>query len=160
MARQLTADDARQSLNAHVAERGAELHAKYGPAITWSRLPAILADPAFVRYPVQVAFDAAPLEAGEFAWPEPLGPNPADGFRLAVHPLYMTQLDQVPYLVLYQLVAVNYGEFASSDDAETFAAAALGLDREEYYEALCALADMLGPRPEDEASCGAGCGCG
>jgi hypothetical protein len=47
-------------------------------------------------------------------------------------------------LVLYQLVLVNYGEFASPEDAESFGAAAVGLDREEYYERLCALADQLG----------------
>ena len=57
---------------------------------------------------------------------------------------FMTQLENVPQLVLYQLVLVNYGEFASPEDAETFGAAALGLDREEYYERLCELADQLG----------------
>ena len=34
-----------------------------------------------------------------------------------VHPLFMTQLERVPHLVLYQLVLVNYGEFASGEDA-------------------------------------------
>jgi hypothetical protein len=47
-------------------------------------------------------------------------------------------------LVLYQLVAVNYGEFASADEAETFGAAALGLTRDEYYAVLCAMADEIG----------------
>jgi hypothetical protein len=55
----------------------------------------------------------------------------------------MMQLEQVPLLVLYQLVLVNYGAFASSDDAETFGAAALGLARDEYYGTLCRLADEL-----------------
>jgi hypothetical protein len=55
----------------------------------------------------------------------------------------MMQLEQVPLLVLYQLVLVNYGAFASSDDAETFGAAALGLTKEEYYGTLCRLADGL-----------------
>jgi hypothetical protein len=55
----------------------------------------------------------------------------------------MMQLEQVPLLVLYQLVLVNYGEFASPDDAETFGAAALGLAKDDYYHALCALADEL-----------------
>jgi hypothetical protein len=61
-----------------------------------------------------------------------------------VPPFFMTQLDQVPLLVLYQLVLVNYGAFASSDDAETFAAAALGLPKDQYYAALCDLADQIG----------------
>jgi len=63
---------------------------------------------------------------------------------MCVHPLFMLQLERVPRLVLYQLVAVNYGAFASSDDAETFGAAALGLTRDEYYAELCAMADELG----------------
>ena len=56
----------------------------------------------------------------------------------------MTQLECVPGLVLYQLVLVNYGEFASADDAETFGAAALGISRDEYYATLCDMADEVG----------------
>jgi hypothetical protein len=59
----------------------------------------------------------------------------------------MTQLPQVPYLVLYQLVLVNYGEFASADDAETFGAAVLGFSQPEYYHALCELADSCPLEP-------------
>lgn len=50
----------------------------------------------------------------------------------------------MPYLVLYRLVVVNCGEFASADDAETFGACALGLSKGEYYKALCETADRLG----------------
>jgi hypothetical protein len=91
-----------------------------------------------------LVFDSARLNPGEFAFPEPKGDMPEEGFTLYVHPVYMTQLSLVPYLALYQLVTVNYGEFASADDAETFASTALGLPREEYYETLCGLADELG----------------
>jgi len=144
MATQLTADDAKQSLNAHVAARGAEIFEKYGPRIGWKELLRILEDRTCVRYPCQVVFDAAQLGPGEFAHPVPKSDNPEDGFTMHVHPCFMTQLSQVPLLVLYQLVLVNYGEFASPDDAETFGAAALGLAKEEYYETLCELADQLG----------------
>ena len=61
-----------------------------------------------------------------------------------VHPFFLTQLERVPGLVLYQLVLVNYGEFASADDAETFGAAALGISRDEYYAMLCEMADEIG----------------
>ena len=60
-----------------------------------------------------------------------------------VHPWFMPQLEQVPLLVLYQLVLVNYGAFAAPEDAESFGAAALGLAKDEYYQALCRLADEL-----------------
>jgi hypothetical protein len=56
----------------------------------------------------------------------------------------MIQLEYVPHIVLYQLVLVNYGDFASADDAETFGAAALGLAKDEYYQTLCRLADEVG----------------
>ena len=167
MATQLTAADAKQSLNAHVAAKGAEIFEKYGPQIGWPELQLILRDRACVRYPCALVFDNARLNPGEFAHPEPKGEVPEEGFTLFIHPVYMTQLGMVPYLALYQLVAVNYGEFASADDAESFAAHALGLPREEYYRILCELADQLGAgidpgsgHPPGAVGCaGGGCSC-
>ena len=143
MATQLTADDVRESLNSHVAAKGAEIHAKFGQRIGWKELLRILQDRACVRYPCDIIFDSAELGQGEFAHPVAKGQKPEDGFTMYVHPFFMSQLERVSILVLYQLVLVNYGEFASSEDAETFGAAALGLSREEYYRTLCALADGL-----------------
>jgi hypothetical protein len=103
-----------------------------------------LEDRTCVRYPCILVFDAAPLAPGEFAYPVAQGARPEDGFIMYVHPFFMTRLQQVPHLVLYQLVLVNYGEFASPDDAETFAASVLGCPRDEYYRALCEMADQIG----------------
>jgi hypothetical protein len=144
---QLTSDDARQSLTAHVAAKGAEVCQKYGPHIGWTELVRILEDRTCVRYPCEIAFDSAPLEPGEFAHPIPKGQRPEDGYTLHVHPYFMTQLDRVPLLALYQLVLVNYGPFASADDAEAFASSALGLGKEDYYHRLCQLADELAACP-------------
>lgn len=164
MATQLTADDAKQSLSSHVAAKGAELCEKYGPNLGWKELQLLLEDRDFVRYPCEIAFDASPLNAGEFAFPAPKGETPEAGFVIHVHPVYMLDLGRVPYLVLYQLVAVNYGAFASADDAEIFGASALGIPREEYYETLCELADRIGAgefESAQSAECGGGgCGCG
>ncbi len=145
MQNQPTLDQARQTLSAHLAEKGAELFEKYGPRIGWRELLEVLADRSCARYPCEIRFDAEPLLEGECAHPVPRGPRPEEGFTLYVHPHFEPQLDCVPYLALYQLVRVNYGEFASSADAEIFGAAALGLGREEYYQAVCALADALVP---------------
>ncbi len=143
MSRPLTAEGARQSLGAHVAAKGGEIRDKYGPRLGWVQLRQLLEDPACVRYPCEIVFDAAALQPGEFAHPAARGPRPEDGFTMYVHPYFLTQPERVPYLVLYQLVRVNYGEFASADDAETFGASALGLTKDEYYQALCAMADEL-----------------
>ena len=165
MAKQLTADDARQSLAAHVEAKGVEIFCKYGPQIGWSQLPLLLADRAYVRYPCEIVFDAAPLQSGELAVPLQKGGRPEEGFTMWVHPLFMTQLAVVPALVLYQLVALNYGVFASAHEAETFGAAALGITRDEYYDRLCAIADQLDGGLEAApvaaaGGCGGGCHCG
>ena len=140
----LTAGDARETLSAHVAAKGLELREKYGPEIGWDQLQQILLDRACVRYPCKVVFDSSPLLPGEFAHPIPYGSHPEEGFTLYVHPIYLRQREQVSFLVLYQLVLVNYGEFAAPEDAEIFGASDLGLSREEYYARVCQMADELG----------------
>lgn len=149
MSKQLTIDDARQSLNAHLAFKGAEVREKYGPQLGWNELLRLLEDRTCVRYPCEVRFDAGPLLPGEFAHPVAKGQAPEDGFTIYVHPAFSNQLDRVPRLVLYQLVLVNYGAFVSADDAETFGSTALGLSKDEYYAALCELADQLSPCARD-----------
>jgi hypothetical protein len=136
--------DARQSLNAHVIAKGTEIREKYGPVIGWDELLRLMEDRACVRYPCDIVFDAGPLEPGECAHPVAKGDRPEDGFAMYVHPLFLAQLAQVPALVLYQLVSVNYGVFASADDAEVFGASVLGLTKDKYYRMLCELADQLG----------------
>jgi hypothetical protein len=143
MATPPSAPDARQSINASAAAIGTEIYDKYGPRIGWTQLLQILGDRSCVRYPCEIVFEAAPLQTGEFAHPVARGGQPEDGFSIYVHPFFMNQLEQVPLLVLYQLVLVNYGSFACPDDAETFGAAALGLSKDEFYETLCGLADEL-----------------
>jgi hypothetical protein len=143
MSTQLTADDFKESLNAHVAAKGGEIREKYGTDIGWTELLLILNDRSVVRYPCEIIFDAAPLLEEEFAHAMPNSENPSDGFKIYVHPFFSLQLERVPHMVLYQLVRVNYGEFASPDDAEVFGASALGLARDEYYDTLCALADEI-----------------
>jgi hypothetical protein len=123
-------------------------------------LKRILADRECVRYPCEIAFDAGPLQPGECAYPMPLGERPEDGFRICVHPYFLADPDRVPLLALYQIVPVNYGSFASPDDAEAFGAAVLGITRDGYYAALCAMADEIS---EGESAAGetgrVGCGC-
>ncbi len=143
MSKQLTTDDFKESLSSHVAAKGEDIRARYGPQIGWKELRRILDDRSAVRYPCEIIFDAGPLQPGEFAHAAPNSGNPQDGFKIYVHPFFSLQLARVPHLVLYQLVLVNYGPFASAADAETFGAAVLGLSRDEYYATLCELADQI-----------------
>lgn len=45
MSKKLRADDARQSLNAHVVAKDEELQVEYGPHTTWKELARILGGP-------------------------------------------------------------------------------------------------------------------
>ena len=164
MAQKLTLEDAQESLTAHIAAKGAEIHEKYGPRIGWNELHLILENRECTRYPCEIVFSDTALRDGEFAYPVAKTENPEDGFIMQVHPFFSTQPGHVPALVLYQLVLVNYGDFASPTDAEIFGAAVLGIPQEEYYNALCEMADLVSegvatadPMAELEAS---GCGCG
>ncbi|HWX22569.1 MAG TPA: hypothetical protein VN578_21920 [Candidatus Binatia bacterium] len=143
MALHQTIDDARQSLADHGVAKGREIHQKYGPQLAWEDLLRLLKDRAYVRYPCEIVFDAGPLLPGEFAYPLPKGTRPEDGFAMHVHPVFGTQLDRAVWLVLYQLVVVNYGACASADEAESFGAAALGVGKDDYYKALCEMAEQL-----------------
>jgi hypothetical protein len=135
--------DTKLSLNAHAAAKGEEIRAKYGPQVGWNELQQVLKDRASVRYPTEIVFDAEPLLPGELAHPAARGEHPDDGFTMHVHPGLATQLRRAVYAVFYQLAVVNYGGFASADDAETFGASALGLSKDAYYRALCEMADEL-----------------
>jgi hypothetical protein len=143
MAIQLTTEDARQSMEAHAAAKGAEMREKYGPALGWGQLLKILNDRTLVRYPCETLFDATALQEGECAHAQPNGDRPDQGFTIFVHPYFAAQPPQALQLVLYQLVLVNYGPFASADDAEALGAAALGISKDEYYQRLCRLADQI-----------------
>ena len=84
MATQLTAHDAKLSLNGHVFSKGEEICARFGPALGWKELGILLGDRTLVRYPVEIAFDAVPLHAGECAHPVAKGERPEDGFTMFV----------------------------------------------------------------------------
>ena len=156
MGKKLTVEDAKQSLTAHVAQKGAEIRAKYGAAIGWNEMLRILEDRTVCRYPCELLFEAEALQTGEFAFPMPKGDRPEDGFKICVHPHFALERDRVVYLVFYQLVQVNYGEFATGEDAEAFGAAALGLSTAEYYDSLCKMADEIGGFQQET---GPGCDC-
>lgn len=144
--RRLTEQDTRSALRDHAAHRGREARAAYGPAIDCAAMFRMLADRSVVRYPTTIVFDAAPLDPGEFAYPELSTDADDASYRLYVHPCFRDREDALPPLIAYQLVRINYGDVATHEDAEAFGAALLGMNVDEYYERVCALADAI-PSP-------------
>ncbi len=139
---QPTEEDGKIALREHAKMRAMEARHKYGE-IGEEEILNILKDPAIVRFPTILRFDAEPLEPGEFAFPAPLGKRPSEGYCLFVHPFFKDKPEALPYLISYQLVRINYGDVATHEDAEAFGAALLGMETEAYYQQICALADSL-----------------
>jgi hypothetical protein len=132
------------SLTETLLEAAQRIHDKYGPRLGWSELLQLAQDRECVPYPCEIRFDVGPLLPGESAHAVPKGPQPESGFIICLHPVYASQLERAPHLVLYQLALVQTGNRACPEAAETFGAHALGLPRQEYYQALCQLATQLG----------------
>ncbi|MFQ5501302.1 MAG: hypothetical protein ACE5EQ_03255 [Phycisphaerae bacterium] len=138
-------EDGKQALRGHVCDKAAAAYAKYGPSIDWDTFQRMLDDPLVVRYPTTIVFDSQPLEPGEFAFVQPRGGQPAEGFQLFIHPHFRDRSDALPLLIAYHLVRVNYGEIATHEEAELFGATLLGLEVDAYYQSVCRLADELLP---------------
>ena len=143
MERRLTEQDGRLALRDHILARAAAARARHGPVIDDGAIMQVLEDREVVRYPVRIRFDAEPLQPGEFAHAAPLGDHPRQGFCLFIHPAFGHRPETWPLVIAYHIAPVNYGDIASPDDCELFGATLLGLGREEYYQALCALADEV-----------------
>lgn len=116
---------------------------RYGLYIDADVNVGMLSDPRRVRYATALDFDGGRLEPGEFAWAEPFGDHPGDGFHLQVHPCFALRQEIWPLLNAYHIPSINYGEFVTRERAELYGARLLGLDGETYYRALCELADSI-----------------
>jgi len=135
--------EAVEALHDHVRAKAHDARLRRGMLIDYPAILKILDDKSVVRYPVGVRFDAEPLRKGEFACLVPLGEHPGAGFCLYIHPHFQQQPDLLPLLIAYYIPSVNYGDVAGHVEAELFGSTLLGLEREHYYETLCAAADSI-----------------
>jgi len=139
----ITPEGARQAMIAHAAATGTAIHNRLGGAPDYPQLVQLLEDPEAVRFPVQVVFDAGPLHGEELAYPLPVDGDASNGYTMYVHPALAGQPTDTVAAVLYALVVVNYGEAATGAVGEAFGAAALGVERDDYYRTMCRLADAV-----------------
>lgn len=140
---QAIAEQAKHAFHEHLAEKATAARFKYGLYIDTDAMLRMLDDRAIVRYPTSLVFDASPLQAHEFAYPQPLGFHSGDGFALCIHPCFRPQREIWPLLIAYHIPVINYGSIVDADDAELFGATLLGMDVEPYYQALCELTDAM-----------------
>ncbi len=143
MAKKLTEQDGKEALQDHVAQKAIQARVKCGLYVDAEAIIRLLGDREVVRFPVEVAFSKDHLHPGEFAIPQQKGENPRDGFWLFIHPHFENMPDAWPLIIAYHIPTINYGDVATSDDAEHYGAALNGLDVETYYQTLCDIADSI-----------------
>lgn len=157
------AEEALQAFHLHLDERAHRIRERHGPAFDRAALDRMFADETAVRFPTELRFDLTGLEPGEFAHAERRGELLTEGFVLFVHPDLEQDAEATAQAVAYHLPSIDYPGLAGPEEAERFGAQLLGLDREEYYQRLCVLADRLWPLPDSppaSSGCGSGnCGC-
>ncbi|MBL9119107.1 MAG: hypothetical protein JNL80_04240 [Phycisphaerae bacterium] len=139
----ITPGSAQQSLRDHVLRKALDARARHGTPRDRAAVERIVADRDVIRYPLTIGIDADGLDAGEFAWLEPLGALPSDGHRLHVHPLLGPMDELLPLVIAYYIPSVNYGDIVGPEEAEAFGATLCGMAVEDYYATLCAIADRL-----------------
>jgi len=134
----------KQSLREHLLAQAVVAHRKHGP-LTAERLEAFLRDPVCLRHPVRLVFEFGEMAPHQFAQPDLDWRNTAeDGRVLYLRPWLRDHPDLLPSAVAYMVPLINYGDIISDPECLLYGATLLGLMESEYYDRLCALADLCG----------------
>ncbi|MBC8294138.1 MAG: hypothetical protein H8E45_13430 [Proteobacteria bacterium] len=139
----LTLEGGRLALAEHARCKGEQLRAGYGSEMDYATLLRLLEDRDCVHFPASLEFDSSRVGEGLFGSVVSRSGRPGDGYTIYLHEKLRGCDSDVVAAVLYLLVVVNYGDFATARDAEVFGAAALGVEQEQYYELVCELADSI-----------------
>lgn len=121
-----TEREGREALLAHMIERAEDARRRHGPHIGADEILAILADPRCLRHPTTLAFDDEPLEAGEFAYPQPVEEPSGRRWRLCLRPDLEPRREHWARAAAYYIPLINYGPIVTHEDCLAFVAALLG----------------------------------
>ncbi len=137
-----TEEDGKIALRDHVVEKALSARKRHPHLGNETQVTAFLQDEECVRFATELSFDQSALQESEFAWAESKGSGPKDGYRLHVHPKFRSD-PVLSSLIAYHVARINYGDIVTSEEAELYGSALLGLSREDYYQSLCQAADSL-----------------
>ncbi len=132
------------SLREHLLAQAVVVHHKYAP-LTADKLEALLQDAECVRHPTRLVYEFGEMALHQFAQPDVDWRNTdQDGRVLYVRPLLRERADLLPLAVAYMIPLINYGDIISDEHCISYGATLLGMMEEEYYSAICRLADYVG----------------
>lgn len=132
------------SLKQHLIAQASVAHARFNP-LTGSNLDLFLADRKSVRYPVRLAFEIGEMALHQFAQPGQDFRDPTGiGQVIYVRPSLREDPARLALAVSFVIPQVNFGAVATDEHCIAYGATLLGMLEDEYYKALCELADSVG----------------
>jgi hypothetical protein len=132
------------SLRDHIAAQAVVAHHKHAP-LTFAGLDALLADPECLRHPTRLVFEFGEMAGHQFADPGPDLRHPEqDGRVLYLRPLLRDRPELALLAVAYMIPVINYGNIVTDEHCVRYGAALLGMMEEEFYDAVCRMADYAG----------------
>ncbi len=112
---------------------------KYKTPLLGKYLLDFLNDRKCVYHRLKMVYDQDPLNEDEFAYMHQVDKNPSKGFMLYMHPVYKDDLEALPYLVLYHIPVINFGNNVTHEVSELFGSRLMNMSVENYYQKLCEL---------------------
>lgn len=135
------------SLREHLLAQAVVAHQKHGP-LTLDRLDALLHDPECLRYPVRLVYEFGEMAMHQFAQPDVDWRNTEQGGKvLYLRPILRDRPELVILAVAYMIPPINYGDIITDAHCVAYGATLLGMMEEEFYQAVCGLADFVGAEP-------------
>jgi len=132
------------SLREHLIAQAVVAHAKHGP-LTGSSLASYLSDRSCVRHPLRLVYEIGGMATHQFAEPDiDWRSTDPDARVLYLRPVFKRFPDLVPLALSYMIPLVNYGQIISDDHCVLYGATVRGCLADEYYDAICNMADQLG----------------
>jgi len=149
-----------QSLREHLLAQAGVAHQKHAP-LTAEKLERLLQDPDCLRHPVRLVFEFGEMAMHQFAQPDIDWRNTEqDGRVLYLRPLLREHPGLLPLAVAYMIPLINYDEIISDEHCLLYGATLLGITEDEFYKALCRLADVVGAEARLPGASTANPGCG
>lgn len=137
----MDAEELEASLQSHALRAARRACAKLGGPLDETNLARFLQDTDCLRYRTELRFDDAGLDPHQFAEP---AFEAVEGERrciLHVRSRFRVRVESHPYIVAYMAAAINYGPAASGPLCELHGAALMNLSIQDFYDAVCAMAD-------------------
>jgi hypothetical protein len=138
-----------ESLKDHLVNTAILAHQEHSP-LSGERLLELLENRNLVRHPVKLVFENGSMAPHQFAHPELDG----ESFKLYVHPQLKHNAEMLAQAVAYFIPVMNYGSLINDDHCLIYGATLLGMTIDDYYRALCNLADSVGAPARDRSANG------